>query len=90
MLTWGVALTNTERQARWRAKHPEAAAARLAALNAAKRKRRCGHDPARCREAAAGELTIYVCHDCGCVVYDGAELADYRDVHGIRGKGKSS
>ena len=79
-----MALTTRERQARWRAAHPEAAAARLAALRERKASKRCRHDPMRRKQAAEGELRIWICHDCGTLLYDAAELADYLAAHNVR------
>ena len=79
-----MALTNQERQARWRAKHPEKAAARLAALAESKRSKRCEHDPQRCREIAGEAIRVWICHDCGGLLFSPSDLDDYCDLHGIR------
>ena len=83
-----MALTSRERQARWREAHPEQAAARLLRLReskqAAREARQCQHDPRRLRQAADGEIPVWVCFDCGGVFYIGRALDDYRAAHGIR------
>ena len=77
-----MALTNRERQARWRQKHPEKAAARFARFKESKRRKRpgCQHPN---QKGIEGEIEVRYCPDCGFVGVVTEDLARYCAENGI-------
>ena len=71
-----MAMTNAEKQRRWRERHPEQAAAHLDALKAVKAPPApCRHDPQRQVQV---QMVAYYCADCAGVFYAPADLDDAR------------
>ena len=78
-----MALTNRERQARWRKKHPETASRRLEALKRKKSEERprCQHP--RQQQICDSPIKFLLCRDCGQLLFVVDDMTHYCEVHNI-------